>query len=267
MAFEQSNITPAGARWSDFQTRTNKTTNAANVQILKGVEREGCGDRIDIDLTYAVGSAGAQITFTQNNAISGLRYYKIYVTDNVGNEVTDLVDVAAVTTPIVTNTSGLDASQTWSVFVALSDSAGQPDCSCESKYRFDISDVPGNPTDTIDTADVVGALAATINGTSVADGGSVALTAASVGDVVTARLALTNSTAGSLVTISSITGSGDGSFSQIGYLPIIVNDSSTYNEFVVTMDTASAGAKTFSIVVTSDDAASPYNIDVTLTVS
>jgi hypothetical protein len=224
---------------------------------------------VDIDLTYAVASSGAQITFTQNTVIADLEYYKLYITDGCGNEAYDEIDVTATTTPVVVDTSGLDASKDWCVKVIVSMGASQPNCTCENTYNFEIGTPSSDPTDTITTADVVGALSVAVNGATVADGGTAALGAASVDDVVTATIAITNTTADSLVTIPSggITGSGDGSFSQTGFTPVIIDNSITYSEFVVTMDTATIGAKTFSLVVTSDDAASPYNVDITLTVS
>jgi hypothetical protein len=272
MPFESTNTVLEGSSWADFQTRTNKLTNATNVEVVRGFSRPGCdGGDVDIDLTYAVNSAGADVDFTQNTVISGLRYYKIRVTDGKGQEATGLVDVTATTTPINIDTSSLDASQTWCVEVILTDDSPGTNCACENVYTFAIGDIPSNPTDTITTADVVGALAIQVDvdgvKTSVADGGSQALTAASVGDVVDVRIYITNSTADSLVTISAATAVTDGSFIHTGYLPTIVNDSAEISAWVVRMDTASAGAKTCTVTFTSDDAASPYNFNLTLTVA
>ena len=112
MAFNKVNTVAEGASWADFQTRNNPLAGDSNVIKVYGFDNPGCpGDRIDIDLTYAVNSAGADVDFTQNTVISGLRYYKIYVTDNCGNEATALIDVTATTTPVNLDTSGLEASR------------------------------------------------------------------------------------------------------------------------------------------------------------
>lgn len=272
MAFLKVNTVAEGASWADFQTRNNPLAGDSNVIKVYGFDNPGCpGDRIDIDLLYAVVSGGASINFTQTVNITGLRYYKITVTDNCGNEAVGLVDINSVTTLINIDTSGLDASKTWKVSVALSDDAPQPDCACEGTYTFNIADIASDPTATIDTAPVVGALAVSVDvsgtKTAVADGGTQALTAASVGDIVDVIIYITNSTADSLVTISGATAVTNGSFNQVGTLPAIVDDSTEITAWVVRMDTAGAGAKTCTVTFTSDDAASPYNFNLTLTVS
>ncbi len=270
MAFEKINSPAPGANWGQFQPRTNKLTNPANVQILRGVWKPGCeGMDVDIDLTYLVAGGGATTTFTQNSALSGLKYYKIYLTDGIGNEVQSALDVAAITTPVAVDTSTLDPSQDWCVKVIVSMGGSQPDCNCENTYNFDIGGPSSNPTDTIETADIVGALAVTVEGVAVASGGSAALAAAAVDDVVTARIGITNATANSLVTVSTngVTGTGDGSFAEIGYTPITLDDATESNGFLVSMDTTSAGAKTFTVTIVSNDAASPYTFDITLTVA
>ena len=266
MAFIKTNT--GDTKWSDLLPKTNKLTNPANVEILKGFDKPGCsGENIDIDLTYQVNNQGADVDFTQNSVIAGLRYYKINVTDGVGGEATALIDVSATTTPVNLDTSALDASQDWSVVIYISNDFPGAGCLCENKYQAGIASPSTNPTDTITTADLVGALAVSVNGTAVADGGSFGFGASAVGDVLTATLSITNATAGSLVTVSSITGSGDGSFSSISYTPFILDDAAANGEVKVVLDTATVGAKTFSLVIASDDAATPYNIDITTTVA
>lgn len=270
MAFEVVNS--GGQNWADFETRTNPTATESNVMQSK-LDRLCCdGGRIDIDLTYQVNGGGASIDFTQNTAIAGLRYYNLYVTDGVGNEATGQIDVTATTTPVNVDTSGLDASKAWKVSADLSGSTPAIECECTSCYMFTIGSPSTNPTDTIDTADVVGALSVDVSATglakvTVADAGSQALPAATVGDVVDVQLYITNTTAGSLVDISNVSVSGDGSFTQVGFTPVKVNDSLEVVAWIVRMDTASVGAKSATVTITSDDAASPYNFNLTLTVA
>ena len=272
MAFEQTNTVTEGASWADFQERNNPLAGDANVVKVYGLSRGCCcGEALDITLLYAVQGAGASINFTQTVAITGLRYYKIRVTDNCDNEAVGLIDVTATTTLINVDTSGLDASKTWQVQFFLGTPTAGVDCACETCGSFDINDIPSNPTDTITTVPVVGALAVSVDvdgvKTAVASGGSQALTAASVGDVVDVIVYITNATADSLVTISGATAVTDGSFVQVGSLPAILDDSIEVTAWVVRMDTAAAGAKTATVTYTSDDAASPYTFDLTLTVA
>ena len=88
------------------------------------------------------------------------------------------------------------------------------------------------------------------------------LAAASIGDVVVAALDLSNVTADSLLNVSSVTVSGDGSFDApggLGFLPIILDDATSNNQWSVLMDTATAGApKSATVTIVSDDVASPY---------
>lgn len=269
MPFVKTN--DGSADWSDYQTRTNKLTNAGNVQILKGVDKPGCCDSdVDINLSYVVASSGAQITFTEAVAISGLRYYKIYVTDGVGNEATGLIDVTSTTTPLVLDTSALDAGQDYCVEVIVSQGAAQPDCNCENKYRFEIAGPASDPSGSVATADTVGALSVAVestNGlakTTVADGGSQAVPNPSIGDTVLVTVYITNTTADSLVNISSVVLSGDGSLAQAGFTPLVVDDALENNAWVISLDTT-AGVKTTTLTITSDDAASPYNFNLTYT--
>jgi len=272
MAFENANTVTEGASWADFQNRNNPLAGDANVVKVYGLSRGcGCGEALDITLLYAVVGGGTSINFTQTVAIAGLRYYKIRVTDNNGNEAVALIDVAATTTLVNLDTSGLDASKTWQVQFFLGTPTAGVDCACETCGSFDIADIPSNPTDTITTVPVVGALAISVDvdgvKTAVADGGTQALTAASVGDIVDVIVYVSNATANSLVTINGATAVTDGSFIQVGSLPAIVNDSVEITAWVVRMDTATAAAKTATVTYTSDDAASPYNFDLTLTVA
>lgn len=270
MAFTVKNS--GGANWADFKERTNPLATPANVMKAK-LDRLCCdGGRIDIDLTYQVNNAGDDIDFTQNTAISGLRFYTIYVTDGQGNEAVGAIDVAATTTPINIDTSALDASQPYKVEAKLSNAVPAIECECDSCYGFTIGSPSTNPTDTIDTAQVVGALAVSVEATglakvAVASGGSQAIPAATVGDVVDVALYLSNATASSLLTATSVAVSGDGSFSAVGFTPLTLDDSLENNQWVVRMDTASAGAKSATVTIVSDDAASPYTVTLTLTVA
>ena len=268
MAFEIKNS--GGASWGDFKTRTNPTATATNVYKAK-VESLCCGARIDIDLTYQVNNAGADVDFTQNTVIADLRYYTIYLCDGDGNEAVGAIDIAATTTLINVDTSALNAGQTWNVQVKLSNSVPTVDCDCDSCYMFDIAGASGNPTDTITTADLVGALSVDVDGTTVATAGTAVLAAASIGDVVVAALDLSNVTANSLLNISSVTVSGDGSFNApggLGFLPVTLDDATSNNQWSVLMDTATAGApKSATVTIVSDDAASPYVITIEVTVS
>jgi hypothetical protein len=272
MAFENANTVAEGASWADFQNRNNPLAGDANVVKVYGLSRGCCcGDALDITLLYAVNNAGGDIDFTQTVAITGLRYYKIRVTDNCGNEAVGLIDVTATTTLINVDTSGLDASKTWQVQFFLGTPTAGVDCDCETCGSFDIDDVAGNPTDTVTTVPAVGTLAISVDvdgvKTAVADGGTQALTAASVGDVVDVIVYITNTVADSIVTISNATAVTDGSFNQVGILPALVDDSTEITAWVVRMDTAAAGAKTCTVTFTNDGTIVTYNFDLTLTVA
>jgi hypothetical protein len=258
----------SGKNWGDYQKRDAPLANAANVLKSYGWGKySGCGERTDIDLTYAVQSAGASINFTQNTAIAGLRYYNISVCDGNGNEAYGQVDINATTTLINIVTSNLNPAKTWVVNVSLASASVPTDCNCPDNYTFEINSIASNPTDTIETAETVGALSVAVDGVTVADGGTATLAAATVGDVVVATLAISNSTANSLVTVLAVSGSGDGSFTKLGVVPFKVDDTDSITAWHVTMDTSSAAVKTFSVVITSDAAVIPYNVDIEVTVS
>lgn len=272
MAFENANTVTEGASWADVQIRNNPLAGDANVVKVYGLSRGCCGgDPNDITLLYAVQGAGASINFTQTVAILGLRYYKIRVTDNCGNEATGNVDVTTTTTLINIVTSNLDASKTWTVQFFLGTPTAGVDCNCETSGSFDIDDIGSNPTDTVTTVPATGTLAVSVDvdgvKTAVADGGTQALTAASVGDIVDVIVYITNTVADSVVTISNATAVTDGSFNQVGILPALVNDSEEITAWVVRMDTASAAAKTCTVTFTSDGTVVTYNFNLTLTVA
>ena len=253
----------------DYLRRNNPLADARNVQIVRGLNNPGCDDApLNIDLTYQVNGAGASVDFTQNTALTGLRYYKIRICDGQKNEVWGLIDVNATTTPVNVVTSALDASQPWAVTAFLSNQGiVGVDCACEDTFNFTIGNVSANPTATHDTNPVVGALAVSVDGTPVASGATHVLAGASVDDVVKAAISITNATADSTVRIALVSGSGDGSFSQVGYVPVLVQDDDTIVAWQALIDTSSAAVKTFSVTIDSDDAATPYTFDIECTVS
>lgn len=273
MPFEKTNNPVEGASWADFQARNNPLAGDSNVMKVYGLNNPGCDDdRLDIDLTYAVNGGGASIDFTQNTNITGLRYYKIYVTDQNGQEASGLVDIADVTTGINIDTSALNPAYQWKVAVSLSPAAPAVDCNCETCYFFYIDGIAGNPTDTIETATPQGTLQTQVSAdgvakTVVASGGSQALTAAAVGDVVEVQVYLSSTVAGSLMQVQAASVSGDGSFSQLAPLPVLLNDSIEVTSFVVLMDTSSAGAKTATVTFANDGTVTPHTFDLTLTVA
>ncbi|MHC4105676.1 MAG: hypothetical protein ACYSR9_12105 [Planctomycetota bacterium] len=274
MAFENANTVAEGASWADFQNRNNPLAGDANVVKVYGLTRGCCcGDALDITLLYAVNNAGGDIDFTQTVAITGLRYYKIRVTDNCGNEAVGLIDVTATTTLINVDTSALDASKTWQVQFFLASAVAGVDCNCETCGSFDINDVTGNPTDTITTVPAQGTLVSEVSATGlakvvVADAGTQAIPAASVGDVVDVQIYLSNSVADSILSVTAATAVTDGSFVQVGTpLPVLIDDSTEITAWVVRMDTASAGAKTVTVTFTTDGTIATHNFDLTLTVA
>ena len=276
--FDVTNDVQPGASWADFEQQNNPLAAAYNVIKVYGLNNPGCNDAgLDITLLYAVNGAGASIDFTQTVAISDLRYYKIAVTDCEGNEAAGLLDVTSITTLKNIDTSALNPAKAWKVTVYLTDAVTGIDCVCESGYQFFIADIPGNPTDTITTVAATGTLAVEVDvsgtKTAIADGGTQALNGgtAAVGDVVNARIYITNIVAGSLVTISAVAASGDGSFNSPngaqGITPVLVNDSVSIQSWVANIDTSTVGAKTLTVTITNNSTIAVYNFDLTVTVS
>jgi len=278
LLFDVTNDVQEGASWADFQLRNNPLATASNVIQIHGLNNPGCDDAgIDITLLYAVVGAGASINFTEGVALADLRYYKISVTDGDGNEASGLVDVNSVTTLINIDTSGLNAAKTWKVAVYVADSIAGVDCNCESGYTFLIDSIGSNPTDTKTSVPAVGPLLTQVDvsgvETTVADGGTQALNGgtASVDDVVNARIYITNTVAGSLVKITAVVASGDGDFNApngaVGVVPVLVDDSTSIQEWVANIDTSTVGAKTLTITITNDGTVTTHNFDLTVTVS
>jgi hypothetical protein len=278
LLFDTTNDYQQGNSWADYEQRNNPLAHAPNVVQVKGLDRPGCdGDRIDITLLYAVVTAGTSINFTEQVALAGLGYYKIRVTDNCGNEATGNVAVTAVTTLINIVTSGLDASKTWTVEVMVAASNAGNECDCEWAYEFDIASIASNPTATPTSVHPQGTLLTQVDvsgvKTTVADGGTQALNGgtASVGDVVNARIFITNTVAGSIVNVSAVVASGDGDFDYpngaVGVVPVLVNDTGEIQEWVANLDTSSAAAKTMTITITNDGTVTTHNFDLTCTVS
>jgi hypothetical protein len=151
------------------------------------------------------------------------------------------------------------------------------ECDCEWAYEFDIASIASNPTATPTSVHPQGTLLTQVDlsgvKTTVADGGTQALNGgtASVGDVVNARIFITNTVAGSIVNVSAVVASGDGDFDYpngaVGVVPVLVNDTGEIQEWVANLDTSSAAAKTMTITITNDGTVTTHNFDLTCTVS
>jgi hypothetical protein len=278
LLFDATNDYQQGNSWADYELRNNPLAHAPNVVQVRGLDRPGCNEaRIDITLLYAVVGAGASINFTEQVALAGLGYYKIRVTDRWGNEATGNVDVTAVTTLININTSALDASKTWTVQVMVAGSNAGNECDCEWAYEFEIASIASNPTATPTSVHPQGTLLTQVDvsgtKTTVADGGTQALNggAASVNDVVNARIYITNTVAGSIVNISAVVATGNGDFNYpngaVGTVPVLVNDTGEIQEWVANIDTSTVGAKTMTVTITNDGTVTTHNFDLTVTVS
>lgn len=270
MSFLKVNDVVAGSSWADTQRRFNRLAKDANGIKLKGNEFEGCEQyRQQINLQGVLTGNGAQIAFSNLTAIAGVVYYKITATDQSGNRQSVVLAPSDVTVAVNMNTSNLNNQDKWLIQVGVSIASPiATEGDCQNAFAYQIANPAVNQTVTKDTRDQIGTLSVAVNDTTVADGGSIALAAATVGDIVYGKLKISE-IAGQIVSISNITVSGDGSFPQAfsPFLPAKVGASGSLEGIWVLMDTAAAGAKTASVVITSDDSASPYNLDITLTVA
>ena len=233
------NVVPDGANFQDYEARNNPLAGSGteNVIQVRGLTRPGCDDaKIQLNLLYAGVGAGASFNFTQGTNITDLRYFKILVSDQHGNSQGGAVDINAVTTLINIVTSTLNANDAWLVQVFIAHNALLTDNNCESCYETIINDIPSNPTATLATAETVGALAVTVDGTAVADGGVHALAAATVGDVIVADLVISQATANAINTITAVTVVTDGTFNSAGYLPTQIIQGSNKTDWKVLMD-------------------------------
>lgn len=96
----------------------------ANALRLYGVERTR--DAHDVSYTWAIASAGDQITFTPaTGATTATDYIKFRVLDQHGNEAySSGFQSSAATTALAVNTSSLDPDDSWTVIYTTSNSDG-----------------------------------------------------------------------------------------------------------------------------------------------
>lgn len=241
-----------------------------NTMTPKGLRRIGANNaKIQVNLLYAVQGGGASINFTQQTALADLLYYTIRVSDEHKNEASGQINNILTTVLINIDTSSLDPSDKWSIELFIDNTSISNDTKA-SIYEFKVDSIGSDPTATVFTGAIVGTLAVTVDGVSIASGGSHALAGASVGDVIVASLVISQAMASAINTIVSVLVTGDGTFDapgSVGHLPTPIVQGANKNDWKVLMDTSGAGAKTAIVAIISDDAATPYIVDITLVVS
>ena len=266
MAFEL--ITTGSKDWSDYAKRNNPLAAGYNVIKTKGMDFVGItGQPLDISLRADYTTGPAQIVFVEtllsNNDVE---YYNIRISDGLGGEVEAELNVNNFAAPVTVSLADLNTGGNLKAFVTIG-STFVPQLRETPEIEFVVEfNAPGLVIST--NAVAQGVLSATFDDLAAANGGTVALPAAAVGDVIQGAVVLSAATGN--IKVSSIAASGDGAVvAPAGYTPfnIAKDASSPDSTFVFALDTATAGAKSMTITIISDATVSPYTFDVTLTVA
>lgn len=245
---------------------TNPFAEESNVVKVRIAETGDC-EFLPLNLGLAINAGATLATFTNN--LSAQRLYNVLsarLTDG-SNEAVSVYDAATAGTFTI-DTTAFDVSKDWvlEVFYAPVGAYGV-DCPCQKSFTYKIVGTKASFAKTFNASQAVAVLAVKVDGSAVADGAAATLAAASVNDVVIAVVNLENTGVANL-NITDINVTGDGSVSGYAYLNGSLEGGNNYDFLSVAMDTATAGAKTATVTIATDEAANPiYTIDIDLTVA
>lgn len=128
-------------------TQTNPYSDDGNALNLYGVDT--LHDRHNIAFTWAVSTAGDQITFTPSTgATTATDYIKFRVSDKSGGEAYSTgFQSSAATAALAVDTSALDPNDDWTVLFQTSNTDG----ATKVKFQFDIASaaIYGNSSATV----------------------------------------------------------------------------------------------------------------------
>ena len=152
MATANSNSYVQGASYVTQESLSRTNPYAADGSDAQAMELYGMsvyGDRHSIAFTWAVASAGRQITFTPSTgATTATDYIKFYVTDGQGNEAYSTgFQSSAATTALAVTTSALDPREEWTVTYQTSNNDGAS--KVEFLFRIGEAQITGNSSATV----------------------------------------------------------------------------------------------------------------------
>jgi hypothetical protein len=239
-----------------------------NGLALYGVQLAGDMHRVPFNLTFSVNAGGTQATI-EETVLTGFSVYHMTIIDQNGNVAEG--DIAAVSTPVNIDTSGLDASSGWMLKVQLEKpNATNPELALDNgSFAYEV-EVPKSAALTFNNQAGEGTPSLKIDGNTVADAGSYNAGSVSVGDVVLldATILNTETAKNGAFQLDTVTIAGDGSFFAAGITPVLIAPEAESNAWKILMDTAGAGAKAATLTFTSSRSSNvSYSITINLTVA
>jgi hypothetical protein len=269
MAFNKENFYAEGNSQEFFFTRTNPLANPANAEILK-IEKSGCcGTDLALVAEYAYESAtnSFDITFSAPTSTIDSRYVKIVITDGQGNFAT-AVGTGTVASLSV-DVTGLNTSLTWTVSVVIEvNENASVDCPCMVEYTFPYYSASGSVT--VNTTTLYAARIAGFEAdgtTSVASGGTYDLGSFDAGGTTEGFRVVYKNTGASVLTISSVTFTGDVLSFDLPNFAGVVYPNQTVTLSGTVDASGIAGSYTGDITVNSDATNDPYVITIDYTLA
>lgn len=245
---------------------TNPFADSRNAAKLR-ISKTGKCEDTPLNLSYAVNAGATLVTFTNNlSASQNYRYVTVRITDG-DQEVQTSYD-ASVATTFTADVSAFDANKDWTFHVSYAPvTALGADCPCGEYFKDKLVGTKASASDTWNSSQAVAVLNVKVNNNTVADGGTFNFPAASVGDVVIANVVLENTGEQNLA-ILDVTFSGDGEANGYAQTSGSLSEGGSFQFLSITMDTATAAAKTVNVLIGTDEAANPiYDIDIAVTVA
>lgn len=268
MAFNKENFYAEGNSQEFFFSRTNPLANPANAEILK-IKKSGCCDtEFALVAEYGYGAGDFTIDFSAPTSTIDSRYVKVVVTDGLGNFAT-AVGTGTVTS-LTIDATGLDVSVVWTVSVVIEvNSNASVDCPCMVEYTFPYNSFVGAVT--VDTTTLYSAKIGAFEAdgtTAIADAGTYDLGSFAAGGTTEPFSVVFKNTGESVLTISSVSFSGDVlSFVLPTYAGVVYpNQTITLSG---TVDASGvAGSYTGALVINSDASnVAVYNITIDYTLA
>jgi hypothetical protein len=268
MAFNKENFYQEGNSQEFFFSRTNPLANPANAEILK-IKKTGCCDtEFALVAEYGYSAGDFVIDFSAPTSTIDSRYVKVVVTDGLGNFAT-AVGTGTVSS-LTVDVANLDVSVVWTVSVVIEVlSNASVDCPCMVEYTFPYNSFVGSVT--VDTTTLYAARVAVFEAdgtTAIADAGTYDLGTFAAGGSTEKFSVVIKNTGASVLTISSVTFSGD----VLAFtLPAFAGVVYPGNSITLTGDVDAsgiAGSYTGAIVINSDASnVATYNVTIDYTLA